>query len=107
MSTTTERRGTHVATAVVALALWFGTLALWTAAANPGRVLVLAPRRVAIAAALHANARLLAVHGASSIVSASNDGGKQRGFVRDLYAGGAWLVLPGVAGGCMAVGKEK
>ena len=107
MSTTTERWGGHVATAVVALALWLGTLTLWTAATDPGRVLVLAPRRVAIAAALHADARLLSVHGAASIVSAKADGGKRRGFVGDLYAAGAWLVLPGVAGGCVTVGEEQ
>ena len=107
MSTITERCGGHLATAAVALALWFGTLALWTAASDPGRVLVLAPRRAAITAALHADARLLAVDGVVSIVSAKPNGGQRRGFVGDLYAGGAWLVLPGVAGGCVTVGEEQ
>ncbi len=33
--------------------------------------------------------------------------GAERGFVRALYANGAWIVLPARTGGCLGTGKQS
>ena len=85
------------------LAVWVLGLTLWTVVANPERVLVLAPRQGAVSAASYAGARLVSARGAAFVMVAD---GPRRGFVRALYAGGAWLVLPGVPGGCVSLAED-
>ena len=96
-----ERVCRHVAIGVAVLAGWIGVLALGTIVADPARVLVVAPRRIAVSAAVRAGASLVAVHALASDVAYGAAAGPRHGFVRALYAGGAWLVLPRIEGGCL------
>ena len=58
-------------------------------------VVVAADRNAAIASIARADVAL--VHASDTVITVA---GRSRGFVRDLYAGGAWLVLPASNGGC-------
>jgi hypothetical protein len=82
------------------LAVWFLGLAGVTAALEPeDTVIVFGPER-----------RLFAALAASDVLLVSNGPGYLRlrgrssGFVVSLYGNGAWLVLPGTAVGCGAIG---
>lgn len=91
---------TTISAAFLALAAWFSALAVVTYATEPsGEVLVWLP-----------DARLAeALSSAPVSVLDGQRGGFLRvrgdapGFVRTLYASGAWLVLPAGSGGCRAV----
>jgi hypothetical protein len=100
MSTIIEwgrRSGRLVGAACVALAAWFALAALVTVLAEPVRtVAVFAPASAALAAVAHADARLVGARGGFILVR-----GENAGFVRQLYAGGGWLVLPVLRGGCL------
>ncbi|CAN0395671.1 unnamed protein product, partial [Phaeothamnion confervicola] len=81
----------------LALLAWFGSL---TAAARlfepTAAVLVIGPGRdAAIASAVAADVDLLDTSFSFLMVS-----GRSPGFVKRLYASGAWLVLPLGSGGC-------
>ncbi len=81
--------------APLALAAWFGGLALLTPLIEPTRdVLVFGPERT-IAALPSAGASLVDVSAAWTRVRRD-----EAGFVSRLYARGAWLVLPAFEGGC-------
>jgi hypothetical protein len=99
MSTTTEgcRRGARfLCIAAAALAAWFALAALTTLALEPTRtVAVFAPAAFSFSALAHADARLIGAGTGFILVQ-----GEHRGFVRQLYAGGGWLVLPALTGGC-------
>jgi hypothetical protein len=81
----------------LALAIWFGGLTIAARLFEPTTaVLVIGPGRDAvIASAVAANVDLLDTSLSSLVVS-----GRSRGFVKQLYASGAWLVLPVGSGGC-------
>jgi hypothetical protein len=82
--------------ASVALAAWFLLAAAATLALEPTRtVAVFAPHASAVAALTYADARIVDA-GAGFVVAR----GERRGFVQQLYAAGAWLVLPAMSGGC-------
>ena len=87
-----------LAAAVGALALWFCALAGFTAALEPeDTVLVFGPEP-SLFRALGGSDTLLVSNGRGFI----RVRGRSSGFVPRLYAGGAWLVLPGTAFGCGA-----
>ena len=88
---------TTIKVALLALAGWFTALAVVTYAAEPSReVLVWVP-----------DARLAETLSSApvSVLDGQSGGflrvrGDTPGFVRSLYASGAWIVLPSGAGGC-------
>jgi hypothetical protein len=81
----------------LALTTWFGSLIVGMWAFEPTRVvMVIAPgSRAALASIVQADVDLLDASG--SIVTVA---GRSAGFVRQLYAAGAWFVLPVGEGGC-------
>ena len=91
---------TTISVALVALAGWFTTLAVVTYAAEPSReVMVWVPE-----------ARLAETLSSApvSVLGGQRGGflrvrGDTPGFVRILYASGAWMVLPAGSGGCRAL----
>jgi hypothetical protein len=84
------------ASCALALAVWFGGLMLVWAVFEPTRtVVVFAPGGVALASAEAVNVDLL--DGTARFITVS---GRAKGFVRQLYESGAWIVLPVTAGGC-------
>jgi len=102
MSTTTDTAGfagrcaRFLGAASVVVAVWFVGLAVTAVLAEPTRgVLVLGPHQTTFRAVMA---------GTTSIVDAGNGylvaSGNRSGFVRELYAAGAWLVLPANHGGC-------
>ncbi len=79
----------------IALAAWFGGLILLTPLLEPTRdVLVFGPATT-IAALPTAGAALVDAAGGWTRVRRTEDG-----FVRRLYAQGAWIVFPAFEGGC-------
>jgi hypothetical protein len=79
----------------IALALWFGGMIMLTPVLEPTRdVLVFSPVET-IAALPAAGVALLDVSGSWARVRRT-----EAGFVRRLYAQGAWIVLPAFEGGC-------
>ena len=102
MSTTTERprlvtRAARFAGgAVLVMAVWFAGLAATAVMVEPTRsVVVFGPHQTTLRAVTSGSTRL--VDAGTGFVIAN---GRDRGFVRRLYAAGAWLVLPAVSGGC-------
>lgn len=99
MSTITDgcRRSGRFLCAATAVAIgWFLLVAVATLALEPVRtVVVIAPLSSSLAALTHADARLIDVRAGLILVR-----GEHEGFVRQLYAGGGWLVLPALTGGC-------
>jgi hypothetical protein len=82
---------------MLALAVWFGSLiaGAWTFEPTSA-VMVIAPTgRAALVSAGNADVELLDASGAVVTVA-----GRSAGFVRQLYAAGAWFVLPVGTGGC-------
>jgi hypothetical protein len=76
--------------------VWFIGLAVAAVLAEPTRsVVVFGPHQTTFRAVMA---------GTTSIVDAGNGylvaSGNRSGFVRELYAAGAWLVLPASHGGC-------
>ena len=90
------RRG--LSTAVIALKVWFVGLSLVTLFTGPGQtVAVLGPSSLAFRAAARSDVAVLG-GGAAYVLVRS----ERLGFVRDLYANGAWLVWPAFGGGCVS-----
>lgn len=93
------RAARFAAAASGVVASWFTALALFTVLIEPGTTVnVFGPRPHTIGALLASDARLLS-SGPGFITVWS----QTPGFVRRLYAGGAWLVLPGSGKGCIAL----
>src|SRR5262245_6248469 len=90
-------RGARFAGAAAATVVaWFVLAAVTTLALEPSRtVAVFAPQSSSLAALVHAEVRLVDARPGFFVVQ-----GERSGFVRQLYAGGAWLVLPALTGGC-------
>ena len=103
MSMIIDRIGRYVLVGSAALAAWMLVLVVGTLVVNPARALVVAPRGVALSSAMRADALLVDVHAGSAVVAAT----RRAGFVRRLYAGGAWLVLPVLDGGCVSSTRSK
>lgn len=81
----------------LAVGIWFGGLAVAAVAFEPTQeVVVVASNRDAAIASI-ARADVALVHASDTVITVA---GRSRGFVRELYAGGAWLVLPASNGGC-------
>jgi hypothetical protein len=81
----------------LAIGVWFGGLAIAAPLFEPTvEVVVIAANRDAAIASI-ARADVALVHASDSVITVA---GRSRGFVRELYAGGAWLVLPAGNGGC-------
>lgn len=95
------RRGARFCgAAALVLAAWFLIAAVATLVLEPTRtVAVFAPASSALPALAHADARLVDA-GAGFVVVR----GQRQGFVWRLYAGGGWLVLPALTGGCRGGG---
>ncbi len=78
------------------MAIWFAGLAAAAVMVEPTRsVVVFGPQQTALRAVTSGSAHL--VDAGTGFVIAN---GRDKGFVRRLYAAGAWLVLPAVSGGC-------
>lgn len=104
MTIESPRRDHHVATGrplllqgATALGVWFAMLVVLTVLVEPTRdVVVIGP--AGLAALADSDTRIGDVGRLSITVR-----GMERGFVRALYAGGAWLVLPSRVGGCLGL----
>lgn len=94
---TRGRRWPFALSCVLAIGIWFGGLAAAVRIFEPtGGVIVIAgSRSAAIASVTAADVVLLDASGDLITVA-----GRSRGFVGELYAAGAWLVLPASGGGC-------
>ena len=100
-STTTKSPGYKVLAlrAVIALAAWFAVTALTQLFFEPSRtVIVIGPaaatwRAVAASDVKIVDVRFVAIKAFSM----------RSGFVRSLYANGAWLVFPSVPTGCIDI----
>ncbi len=100
---TTDPRGnaafplTGLATA---LAIWFGGMAGVAYVFDPSEVIVFGPSQTAIAAIANSDGELLTT--GTGFATATSD---RAGFVRRLYAQGAWFVWPALTQGCFAAGR--
>ena len=74
---------------------------VWAVFEPTRTVIVFAPGGVALASAEAANVDLL--EGTARLITVS---GRAKGFVRQLYESGAWIVLPVTAGGCRSPRKD-
>ena len=100
ISTTIERTGWHgyVAAGAIVLALWFAGITLATLLIEPtASVVVIGPRSVTVDAAAAGDAVLLELYPGFARMRSD-----RAGFVRRLYAAGAWLVWPAIDGGCVS-----
>jgi hypothetical protein len=87
----------YLRAAAIALVAWFGGLGLITVIAEPtASVAMIAPGATALRAAAASDADLL---DAGRLVTRVRS--ERGGFVRDLYAHGAWFVWPAIDGGCL------
>jgi hypothetical protein len=90
-------------TVLAALGVWFGGLVALTLVAEPtSAVVVIAPHRDAVVNAV-AGADVALLRGSEHMLFVA---GLSPGFVAQLYAAGAWLVLPSRSGGCMAIARS-
>ena len=95
---------TTIKAALFALAGWFAALALLTYAAEPSREV--------IAWVPHARLAQTLSSAPVSVMEGRSGGfvrlrGDRPGFVRTLYASGAWMVLPAANGGCGGASPRK
>ncbi|MBV8661591.1 MAG: hypothetical protein JO107_00685 [Hyphomicrobiales bacterium] len=67
---------------------------------DPSEVIVFGPSDVAIAAIANSDGELLTT--GTGFATATSD---RAGFVRRLYAQGAWFVWPALTQGCFAAGR--
>lgn len=94
--TLSQRCGRFVGAALLVSAIWFAGLATVVVIAEPTRdVVVLGPPETSMTAVATGPSLLLDAGQTFVVVRGVRDG-----FVRELYAGGAWLVLPAMGGGC-------
>jgi hypothetical protein len=91
-----QRCGRFVGSVLLVTAIWFAGLAAVVFLTEPTRdVIVLGPPEASMAAVATGPSLLLDAGRSFVLVRGVRDG-----FVRELYAGGAWLVLPAMSGGC-------
>lgn len=91
---------TTISAALLALAGWFTALAVVTYAAEPSREVIVWVSDARLAETL-SNAPVSVLDGQSGGFLRVR--GDTPGFVRRLYASGAWMVLPAGSGGCRAL----
>jgi hypothetical protein len=97
------RRWSFAAYGAFAVLIWFGSLAVAARAFEPtDTVIVIAASRDAALAAVK-TADVAFVDTTNAFVTVA---GRSRGFVGDLYAAGAWLVLPAGGGGCRSLWRR-
>ena len=100
-TTNTRRRAIFpLAGLATALILWFGGMGATAYFCDPSAVIVFAPNDIAVAAVASADGELLT--SGAGFVTATSD---RSGFVRRLYAQGAWFVWPSLTQGCFAEGR--
>ena len=100
MRTTTRHRrriGFPFRGLVLALAVWFAGMAAVAYAFDPAAVIVFAPERTAVSAIAAADGTLI-----NSGIGFATGTSERSGFVRRLYAQGAWFVWPSLTRGCFA-----
>jgi hypothetical protein len=100
MRTTTDRRrglGFPVRGLVVVLVVWFAGMAAVAYVFDPAAVIVFAPQRTAVTAIATADGNL--INSGFGFATGTSD---RSGFVRRLYAQGAWFVWPSLTRGCFA-----
>jgi hypothetical protein len=100
MRTTTRRQrrfGFPFRGLVLALVIWFAGMAVVAYAFDPAAVIVFAPERTAVSAIATADGKLL--NSGFGFATGTSD---RSGFVRRLYAQGAWFVWPSLTRGCFA-----
>lgn len=91
-----QRCGRFVGAALLVSAIWFVGLATIVVIVEPTRdVVVFGPPETSMTAVATGPSLLLDAGPTFVLVRGVRDG-----FVRELYAGGAWLVLPAMSGGC-------
>lgn len=98
--TTIDRAGArgYLAATALALVLWFVGITLVTVLIEPtASVVVVGPRSMSIDAAAASDADLLEIYPGFARMRST-----RAGFVRRLYAAGAWLVWPAIDGGCVS-----
>lgn len=101
MSTTTEGSGL-VRAAAFALGGWAALLIVITAIAEPSRdVLLLGDPARTLPLLAGSDTRIVTVTARFAIVR-----GTERGFVRALYANGAWIVLPARGKSCVDLSER-
>jgi hypothetical protein len=88
--------GRFLGSALIVLAIWFAGLTVSTALVEPTRTVAVFGPSEAAWQALRASDSLLIGGGDGYVIVR----GQRQGFVRELYGGGAWLVLPVSRGGC-------
>jgi hypothetical protein len=86
---------------MVALCVWLGLIIGLTVLVEPSRDAIVfgSPMRT-LALLDNSDTRILSVGPNHLVVR-----GVERGFVRALYANGAWVVLPARAGGCLNLAR--
>lgn len=98
LRTLLQRSVRFVGAMFLVIALWFVSLAAIIVIAEPTHdVVVFAPPETGMRA-VAAGTSLLLDAGETHVVAR----GTRSGFVRELYAAGAWLVLPAMSPGCRA-----
>lgn len=104
MSATTEppnrpRESGWVWVAVLATVAWIATLPVIALVAEPTPdAIVFAPPHKLMGLLDGSDTRIVELNSTYMVVR-----GTERGFIRALYANGAWLVLPAREGGCIAL----
>lgn len=94
--TLAQRSGRFLGLALLITTVWFVVLAAFVAIVEPTRdVVVLGPPEISLGAVATGPSLVLDAGKTFVVVRGVRDG-----FVRDLYVGGAWLVLPSMSGGC-------
>ena len=100
MPTTTrrwQRIGFPIKGLIVVLAIWFIGMAAAAYAFDPAGVIVFAPGNTAVLSIAAADGKL--VNSGLGFAIGTSD---RSGFVRRLYAQGAWFVWPSLTRGCFA-----
>lgn len=91
-----ERCSRFFGLALLIATVWFVVLAAFVAIVEPTRdVVILGPPEISLGAVATGPSLVLDAGRTFVLVRGVRDG-----FIRELYAGGAWLVLPAMAGGC-------
>jgi hypothetical protein len=87
---------------VAALLIWFGGMAAAAYVFDASNVIVFGPNARTTNAIADADGAMLA--SGMGFTTARSD---RAGFVRRLYAGGAWFVWPALTEGCFAAGRFR
>jgi hypothetical protein len=92
------------ACAVAALGVWFMGVAILTVVVEPTRTVVIFGRSAQAVVDAVTGADVAMLGGSGRVLTVA---GASPGFVRKLYASGAWLVLPFSGGGCRGAARRS